>query len=78
MNYGGKPVSLVDLFSLVLHYAEEKVAAGAGDLGVDTLQSKLQQWRTLEERKLESKPSLDCRGFLEVHCVHTYTSTYTF
>ena len=57
MNYGGRPVPLVDLFSLMLKYTKEKVAVEEDDHnGVEVLQTKLQQWRAAEEMKLEGEP----------------------
>ena len=56
MNYGGKPVSLVDLFSLVLQYCEEKKEEN-DQQSMDILQRKLQQWRSSEERQLQGEHS---------------------
>ena len=57
-------MSLVDLFTLVLQYCEEKKEEEDDQQGVDLLQSKLQQWRSSEERQLQGEHSRwDC-GFL--------------
>ena len=78
MNYGGKPVSLVDLFSLLLQYSEEKGVEEEEDdrRSLDLLRSKLQQWRTLEEGKLEGEHG---PGYQEecADCVLTYVRTST-
>lgn len=70
-------MSLVDLFSLLLQYSEEKGVEEEGDdrQGLDLLRRKLKQWRTLEEGKLEGEHGPGLQEECGV-CVHIYMRMY--
>ena len=70
-------MSLVDLFSLLLQYSEEKGVEEEEDdrRSLDLLRSKLQQWRTLEEGKLEGEHGPDIQNVLPAYlCMYIHFS----